>query len=326
MKILFSILFLLNFFVPVFADESLEAQALLQKIQTASKQESYVGIFVLQRENQLIASRIVHRYVAGDEQEKIEKLDGLRRVSVRHNEDIISYQPGTKTLRTEKRQTQDVFPAVLSFNSHSLIDHYQLKLAENARVAGVECRMVTIEPKDNIRYGYRLCAAIPSNLMVLAQTIDLNRQIVEQIAFTSLVFGTVDENSLKVDFADTAEWKTVHGAVAVSTESGWSVKNLPAGFKKIREVRRLINAGSDGARRGKPDDLHEVLQMVFSDSLASVSVFIEPISLEHRAGIVQQGATTIAGFQSGNFWITLVGEVPVAAIKLMSDSIEYKQK
>ena len=326
MKILFSILFLLNFFVPVYADESVEAQALLQKIQTASKKESYIGIFVLQRENQLIATRIVHRYEAGDEQEKIEKLDGLRRVSVRHNEDIVSYQPGTKTLRTEKRQTQDVFPAVLSFNSHSLNEHYQLRLAENARVAGVECRMLIIESKDNFRYGYRLCAAIPGNLMVLAQTTDLNKQIVEQIAFTSLAFGPVDANSLKVDFPDANEWKTVHGAVAVSTESGWSVKSLPAGFKKIREVRRLINAGSDSAASRKPDDLHEVLQMVFSDSLASVSVFVEPVSLEHRAGIVRQGATTIAGFQSGNFWITLVGEVPVAAIKLMADSIEFKPK
>lgn len=326
MKILFSILCLLNFSAPAFADESVDAQALLQKIQTASKKESYVGIFVLQHENQLIASRIVHRYEAGAEQEKLEKLDGLRRVSVRHNEDIISYQPGTKTLRTEKRQSQDVFPAVLSFNSQSLVDHYQLKLAENARVAGVECRMVIIEPKDNIRYGYRLCAAIPSNLMVLAQTTDLNKQIVEQIAFTSLTFGHVDENSLKVDFPDIREWKTVHGAVAASTESGWSVKNLPAGFKKIREVRRLINAGSDAATSHNPVDLHEVLQLVFSDSLASVSVFIEPVSLAHRAGIIQQGATTIAGFQSGNFWITLVGEVPVAAIKLMSDSIEYKPK
>ena len=41
MKILFSILFLLNILVPVFADETVGAQALLEKIQAASKNQSY---------------------------------------------------------------------------------------------------------------------------------------------------------------------------------------------------------------------------------------------------------------------------------------------
>jgi len=326
MKILFSILFLLNVLVPVFADETVGAQALLEKIQAASKNQSYAGIFVLQNGNQLSSSRIIHSYEAGDEQEKIEKLDGLRRVYVRRNDDVISYQPDTRILRSEKRQSQDMFPAVLSFNNRSLNDHYVFRLAEVARVAGVDCRMILIQPKDTMRYGYRLCAAIPSNLMVLAQTADLNNQILEQIAFTSLNFGPVDSRNLKVEYQDTSAWKSVHDAVAVTTESGWTVNNLPAGFRKMREVRRLIGAGAESVSGSKPAELHEVLQMVFSDGLASVSVFIEPVSVAHRAGVVRQGATTIAGFQSGNFWVTLVGEVPVALIRLLADSIEYKAK
>jgi len=320
------IIFLLSFFTPVYADESVEAQALLQKIQTASKKIDYVGTFVFQHDDQLVSSRIIHRYESGDEKEKIEKLDGRRGEYVRHNEDIISYQPDTKTLRVEKRQVQDMFPAVLAFNGANLSDHYQFKLAEVARVAGVDCRIVVIEPKDALRYGYRLCAAIPTNLMLQAQTTDLNNQVLEQIAFTSLKFEKADESDLKTSFSNTADWKTVRGAVAVSTESGWLVKSIPPGFKKIREVRRLIHGNFGAASNKKPTDLHEVLQMVFSDGLATISVFVEPLNSEHVPGVIQKGATTISGFQLGNFWITVVGEVPVAAIKLLSDSIEYKAK
>ena len=326
MRILIFTLVLLNSLACAHADDAVQAQAFLQKIQLASKKVSYAGTFVFQHENQLIASRIIHSYEAGDELEKIETLDGLRREYIRHNEDIISYQPDSKTLRIEKRQSQDMFPAVLAFGAPDLNEHYQFKLAETARVAGVDCRMISIEPKDMFRYGYRLCAAIPNNLMLQAQTTDADNQVLEQIAFTSLSFGHVAASSLKTDFPDTGTWKTVRDAVAESTESGWMVTRLPAGFKKMREVRCLLNANLDGSPGKRSAELHEVLQMVFSDGLATVSVFIEPSNPAHHAGIIQKGATTVSEFQLQNFWVTLVGEVPAAALKILADSIEYKPK
>jgi len=326
MKMLLASLLLLGAMMPTYADEALQAQALLQKIQLASQRVSYVGIFVFQHDNQLMSSRIIHSYEPGNEREKIERLDGRRREYVRHNDDVFSYQPDTRTLRTEKRETQDMFPAVLAFSSPNLSDYYQFRLAENARVAGVECRVIVIEPKDLFRYGYRLCAAVPNNLMILAQTVDSNRQVLEQIAFTSLNFSHIDESFLQSDFPETTGWKTVHGEVVAATESGWTVKKLPAGFKKIREVRRLINNHVDSPANKKSTDMHEVVQMVFSDGLATISVFIEPLDAHHQVGMIQKGSTAIAGYQLGKFWVTLVGEVPVAAIKLLSDSIEYQPK
>lgn len=308
------------------AGEPDDVQALLQKIQTASRKVSYSGIFVFQHESELNTSRIAHSFDGSVELEKIEKLDGRRLEFVRRNEDITRYQPDNKTLRVEKRQDQDMFPGVLAFNSPNLSDHYQFRLADMARIAGVECRLVLIDPKDNLRYGYRLCAAMPSNLMLMAQTTGADGRVLEQIAFTSLAIGPVDSASLAPGFADVSDWKTVRGAVVASTESGWKVKNLPPGFRKIREVRRLIGWQNAGGAAKASSELHEVLQMVFSDGLASVSVFIEPLSDAHHAGLVQQGATTISGFQLGSNWVTLVGEVPPAAIKILADSIEYKSK
>ncbi|PRC92220.1 MucB/RseB C-terminal domain-containing protein [Solimicrobium silvestre] len=326
MRTLFLSCILLVTGVPAFADDSVEAQAILQKIQTAAQKTNFAGTFVFQQDNELLSSRITHRFEAGDEQEKIEKLDGRPREYIRHNEDILSYLPDTKTLRPETRQAQDMFPAVLAFNGANLGEHYLFKLAEVARVAGIDCRMVVVEPKDLLRYGYRFCAAIPSNLMLQAQTIGLNNKVLEQIAFSNLTIGSIDENSLKTSYTATSDWKTVRGSVAVSTASGWAVKSLPAGFKKIREVRRLINHHFDGSSIKKSTDLHEVLQLVFSDGLATISVFIEPMNGDHRVGVTQEGATLISGHQQGNFWLTIVGEVPLATIKLISDSIEYKLK
>ncbi len=272
-------LLLLLFFgsmASVYADDSGDVQLLLQKMQAASRKENYAGTFVLQRDGQLSASLILHRYASGDELEKVETLDGRRREYIRHNDDVVNYQPDIKTLRSEKRQVQDMFPALLAFNDANLGDHYQLKLAQTVRVAGVNCQMIVILPRDQYRLGYRLCAALPSNLLVLAQTTGVNNLILEQVAFTSLTLGPVDEASLKTHYADVSGWKTVHDTVAVSTESGWGVKVLPAGFKKIREVRWPLHGGGDSLPAKTVNEWQDVVQLVFSDSLATISVFIEP--------------------------------------------------
>lgn len=70
----------------------------------------------------------------------------------------------------------------------------------------------------------------------------------------------------------------------------------------------------------------EVLQIVFSDGLAAISIFIEPGSQSRTEGSLQQGATNIIGKRLGDYWLTIVGEVPQAAIRQIANSIEFKTK
>jgi len=41
---------------------------------------------------------------------------------------------------------------------------------------------------------------------------------------------------------------------------------------------------------------------------------------------MQQGALNIIGRRQGDYWLTVVGEVPAAAIRQVSNSIEFKSK
>jgi sigma-E factor negative regulatory protein RseB len=105
---------------------------------------------------------------------------------------------------------------------------------------------------------------------------------------------------------------------------------VPPGFKKIREVKRLVSdtAGSDrvsdNAQPTAQLTQREVSQIVFSDGLAAISVFIEPGTQSRTEGSMQQGAMNIIGKRQGDFWLTIVGEVPSAAIKQVANSIEFK--
>lgn len=106
----------------------------------------------------------------------------------------------------------------------------------------------------------------------------------------------------------------------------WEVKWVPPGFKKIREMKRLVsdNSASAVAHDKKTTAAQrEIKQIVFSDGLAAISVFIEPSTQSRTEGVYQQGAMSILGKRQGDFWLTIVGEVPVNSIMQLANSIEY---
>lgn len=306
-----------------------EAQAWLRKIQSAAQKLNYSGTFVYQQGNQMRTSRITHLLDGKNEVEKLEILDGKPREYIRNNDEVICYVPETKTLLVEKRVTHDVFPAILAVNPTDLTEFYNVKKEETGRVAGYDCQAIVLEPKDNLRYGYKLWAEKSSGLLLRAQTLNEKREVVEQIAFTQISIGNVDRARVKPSISDTNGWNVENAVMSQVSLSGWIVKSLPPGFKKIREVKRMVSdqrVSAVGASASAQSNQREVSQIVFSDGLAAISVFIEPGSQSRTEGSIQQGALNIVGKRQGDFWLTIVGEVPSAAIKQVANSIEFKSK
>jgi sigma-E factor negative regulatory protein RseB len=310
--------------------EKREAQAWLKKIQSAAQRLHYSGTFVYQQGNQVRTSRITHILDGKNELEKLEVLDGKPREYIRNNEEIICYVPEAKTLLVEKRVTQDVFPAILAANPTELATYYDVKKGEVGRVAGFDSQAVILEPKDNLRYGYKLWAEKTTGLLLRAQTINDKNEVVEQISFTQLSIGNIDRSRVRPSFPNTKGWRVENAVMSNVKLSSWTIKSVPAGFKKVREMKRLLSdtsaarPASDAAQATAHPSQREVSQIVFSDGLAAISVFIEPGAQNRTEGSVQQGAMNIIGKRHGDFWLTIVGEVPSAAIKQVANSIEFK--
>jgi sigma-E factor negative regulatory protein RseB len=307
--------------------ERREAQVWLKKIQSAAQTLNYSGTFVYQQANQMRTTRITHMLDGKNEVEKLEILDGKPREYIRNNDEVVCYVPEAKTLLVEKRVTHDVFPSILGANPGDLTDYYSVKKAEIGRVAGYESQAILLEPKDALRYGYKLWAEKSSGLLLRAQTLNDKREAVEQIAFTQISIGNVERSRLKPSFANTNGWRVENALTSQSSFSGWEVKSLPPGFKKVHEVKRLVvDATSSGSTRSTTSSQREVSQIVFSDGLAAISVFIEPGSQSRTEGSLQQGALNIVGKRQGDFWLTIVGEVPSASIRQVANSIEFKSR
>ncbi|WP_250465264.1 MULTISPECIES: MucB/RseB C-terminal domain-containing protein [unclassified Caballeronia] len=299
------------------------AATLLNRIHEAAQQQNYEGTFVYQRGATVQSSRITHVATRGDgEYESLESLDGAPRRMLRHDDDMYTFVPERHLLVVEHRQSKDSFPALLSTSGDQVLSVYEPKLLGTDRVAGLESQVLELDPKDSYRFAYKLWADAKTGLLLRAQTLDPDGQVLEQLSFSQVrIGGAIDKASIASGMRSTAGWTTVRPPVQpVDIEAqGWQLTPNIAGFRKIRELRRPM-ASSQQGQPAIPVD-----QAVFSDGLAAISVFIEPVEKSARKeGAGNSGATHVLVKRRGDFWITLLGEVPQSTLQQFASAIEYK--
>lgn len=291
----------------------------LNKISGAAQQLNYQGIFIYQHGNSIETSRITHHVDAQGEHEKLEALDGPPREIIRNNDEVMYFSPDQKIVKIEKRKTKVTFPALLiPAQFASLAENYNIKKSEPLRIIGFDCESFVLEPKDNLRYGHKLWADSNTGLLLKAKMVNEKNEIIEQFSFIQLkIGGTIDKEAVKPSYLPVSpEWHFDQSGLNVqSQDTGWSVKNQPVGFKKVSEMKRNFSGKS-----------YAVSHLVFSDGLAAVSVFVEPIQDKANAakiiqGISPHGALNVYTKPFNNYLITVVGEAPAATVMQIGNSV-----
>lgn len=288
---------------------------LLYDIQQAARKQDYAGVFMYQQGEAIQSSRLVHVVDGTGERERLEVLDGQPREYLRHNDEIQCLIPEHKTVLMEPRRG-DRFPGLLLGNPVDLANHYDIRVQDKLhRVADRSCRVITILPRDGQRYGYRLCADVKTNLLLRAQTVDSDQGVIEQISFTSIRVGDKVEPTELISSWNTRDWKVVQPQVKTIDllAQGWRIP-APGGFSAVMQVSRTMGH-------------HDVSQLVLSDGLAAISVFIEPYDNQRDQqmsdGAVRRGAINIYSTRIADFWLTALGEVPAETLKQLATSTEY---
>jgi sigma-E factor negative regulatory protein RseB len=299
-----------------YAAEPMDATAWLRKIAQASRQINYAGTFVYQHGRQVETSHIAHWADAGGDHEKLETLDGPPREIIRTNDNVTCYLPDTKTVVVSKRHGRQ-FPGLLPEHLAGIAENYVVRKGDTDRVAGAECQMIMLEPKDDLRYGHRFCAELASGLLLRARVYREKGEMVESFAFTQLVLGSaVTKDMLKSKYAaKSQDWRVDRTALErsdVAGDSGWVLKNQLQGFRKITEIRRAIP--------GRPATVSHI---VYSDGLAAISVFIEPMpKTPPLAGpLAYQGAVNVYVQPQADQMLTVVGETPARTVRQVAETL-----
>jgi sigma-E factor negative regulatory protein RseB len=293
----------------------------LIRMHEASRLRSYIGTFVVSSNTGGMSSARIWHACEGEQQvERVESLTGAPRSTFRRNEEVVTFLPGSRLVRTEKREALS-FPSLLKASETSIPEFYAAHRLGGDRVAGFETDVVELAPKDNLRFGYRIWSEKKSGLVVKLQTMDAEGNVLEQAAFSELQLDApVRIDKLSRMMAAPEGWR-VEKAEAVKTNAaaeGWQLKSPVAGFKPINCYRRPM-AGSPRSEGA--------LQWIFSDGLAAVSLFVEAYDGQRHVqeGLFSSGATQTLTRRVQDWWITAVGEVPPQTLKAFAQSLERRK-
>ena len=293
-----------------------EALDWLRRIHEATHKLSYSGTFVYQHGGRTESSRITRFADPRGDIERLEVLDGVPREIVRTKDTVRCYLPESKTVKIDRRAADRSFPALLPDKTGALAAHYDISLGETRRIAGFDCQAVVLTPRDNLRYGYKLYADAASGMLLRAVTIDAAGEAVEQFTFTQLTIGGVTRDMVKTRHAARA-WRVEDAEAAPARLTGWTLSSELPGFRKVVELKRRMG-------EAKPP----VGQLVYSDGLAAVSVFIEPLEAGRAVqpgGLASMGAMHIYTRQVANHVVTVVGEAPAASVQRIGNAVEYNR-
>jgi sigma-E factor negative regulatory protein RseB len=297
--------------------QSAEAQTWLRKINDATQKLSYSGTFVYQNSSRTETSRITRFVDAGGDIEKLEIMDGVPREIVRTRDTVKCYLPDSRVVKVDRR-TERSFPALLPERIGALARHYDISLGETRRIAGFDCREVILSPRDQLRYGHRLYADSASGMLLRAVTFEAGSgEQVEQFVFTQLSIGHVTRDMVRPRHAVRA-WRIEDAAAAPANlaGAGWGLRAELPGFEKVTELKRRLG------------ESRPVGQMVYSDGLAAVSVFIEPLEGRReavRTGLANVGAIHIYTREVANHMVTVVGEAPAVSVQRIADAVEFRR-
>ena len=276
---------------------SRDAEDWLERIGPALTELDYQGTLVMVSGTSMETVGVFHAYDEGRERMRLVTLTGPHREVIRNDAMVRCSGTGLDSVGYDADTAGRWNPAG-QFADADKLKAYEATLAGRGRVAGRDCQVVDLKPRDRWRYGYRLWLDRETGLPLRIALVGEGGRALEQMAFTEVDVGTPPAE------AD-LQPSTRQGLQRVQTlgkgkqaDPGWRVQSPPEGFE-LRSARRLGDA----------------VQLLYSDGLASVSVYVEPVAGGQRGeSAMRRGAVNVHSLWRSGRRVVAIGKVPAATV------------
>lgn len=306
------------------ASTAADARRWLTRTDEALARRNYRGVFVHELHGyggEAETLEVIHRVGSDGVSERLVSMDGSGREFIRRNGQLSCYLPDQRTVLVLK-SAQPTLPLNVPQLDAQGSGHYELRQVDMTRVSGHRVRVIAVTPLDSLRYGYRLWIDDATAMPLKTQLRDSHGTVLEQILFTQLTLPThiadadlrpaIDARGYRwVRQQEASAPQALPAAAAAPLALAWRVGELPAGFRMTASGLQSLSSGP-------------AQHLVFSDGLASVSVFIQPA---HTGANVRFTEAATLGTSSAysalisGYRITAVGEVPPQTVRAIVQSI-----
>ncbi len=297
--------------------DSSEADAigLIESMSDSVKQTTYRGTFVHIANGHIESMRLIHANDGESVRERMTSLNGEAREVYRNNSLVTCIWPGSQSVIVSKSKPRDLIPTVGPGLTQS--DLYSFVIEDEDRIAGRETHVVSINPKDGYRYGYRFWIDKSTHMMLRSVLLDSDQKSLEEVMFTDIQYpDSIPLAELEADTANRSGYSWLDSSSKKSKigQERVSFDSLPAGYQKVSESYEPM-----------PMNDSAMSHVMVSDGMASVSVYIEYTGDENsvaQSGVSKMGAMNAYGRTLGKAFVTVVGEVPSSTVRAIGDAVK----
>lgn len=298
----------------------------LLRVHQAARQSVYTGTFVVSAGGRMASARIWHVCDGSQQLERVESLSGTPRAIFRRNDQVVTFFPQSRMAVAEVRESLGVFPNLLKSNDSSIGNFYRLKGLGQDRIAGFDADVVQLVPNDRLRYGYRVWNEKKTGLIIQIQTLDLDGKVLEQAAFSELQLNAPVNVAKLSKAGNTDGYRVLRPDLQKTTAEaqGWMLQREIDGFTSMACYQRPAAPAMAGAAGNG----QSTMQWMFSDGVATVSLFVEAYDRQRHAseGLTDMGGATHTQTRRINdWWVTVVGEVPPTTLSAFANALERKK-
>lgn len=285
----------------------------LNQASQASRGLNYTGTYFYYHGEHTEVLRVLHRVDGKTERNKLEVLDGPHREFIRINDEVYCHLADGKTVRVDRNAVQRFFPSVIPDSPANLASHYIPKLGGAEKVAGRDCQVVILEPRDGYRYTHMVWLDQTTALPLKTRTVDGRGASVSMFVFSEIEVGKQPDKAV-FDVRMAGKRVQAAGFAAIDKDSEWVMKP-PPGFVRTFEVMRPLHGRKN-----------MVLHRVYSDGMSNFSMFIEPAMEDIHAleGLSTEGAINIYSRRVDGHKVTALGEVPATTLLEAANSVQRK--
>ncbi len=298
------------------ADQAPPAQQLIRQMSEANHKLNYEGIFIYRRQGKMDTMRIIHKVDENGIQERIVSLTGVAREIIRDKNSVICILPDDESVMVEKSTPRQFKISQLPEQISNVSEYYTFSIAGQDRVANRPAWIVDIVPKDDYRYGYQLWIDLESKLLLRSELKNKQGVLLEQFFFAKFqIIKEIPDEWLKPEISGVGYTWHYNSSANYPVHKGdvsWKATWMPDGFTM-----------SDQDRQNVDKSLMPVEHLMYSDGLATVSVFVEKLdkSVKIVTGPSSRGGVNTFSTMTDSYLITAVGEVPRDTVKLFAKSI-----
>ncbi len=285
--------------------------ALMEKLDTARMTLSYQGPVVFQHRNRLETFLFKRSADPVEGGEYIVSTNGPLREMLRRDQWVRCVLPENGDSLVDARLMSGLFPNLNALLHESSRAHYQWQVVGRNRIANRPVWQVRALARDGMRFHHEYWLDAQWGVLLGHVMFDAGNQPLEKTLFVD--FQVIENLKLPAGHLLGRQ----HLSVQAASEAGngrvappWEVRVPPAGFQPA------------GHQHLQLPDGQQQWQLRYSDGLAHVTVYVEPVVDQPLRGAFNLGAVNAFGRVDSDLQIVAMGSVPLRTLEYFANHLQ----